>query len=307
MTKHPLIISTDPGIDDAVAIMLALSAPEIDVKMIVPTWGNVSLEKTLNNTLKLLKFAGKKVPVVAGAKVPLMREVIDASDVHGKSGMDGYDFGEIDPSPLVSGLASEKIHEIVNNSAEPVELMQIGPATDFALYFRQYPDDLPKIKQLVIMGGAIGGGNWGPYAEYNVAGDPEASKIVFNSGVKIIVAPLEMGHQAYLLPEEVEKISGLSRTGQMLHDLLVNLHDVNESDGLEIYDALALGMLIDPSMFTFKPAYVGIDTNETGFTYGASAMDFSGFFGKKPNAEIGVKIDRDRFSNWLLKRISEAD
>ena len=135
MNKKPLIISTDPGIDDAVCLTIALFAKELDVKLIVPTWGNVSLEKTLNNTLRLQAFLGTKVPVVAGAKLPLVKEAIDASEVHGASGMDGFDFPEADQSLLVEGLAATKIHEVVSQSPEKVTLMQIGPATDFALYF----------------------------------------------------------------------------------------------------------------------------------------------------------------------------
>ncbi|WEV39035.1 nucleoside hydrolase [Lactobacillus sp. ESL0680] len=306
MTRKPLIISTDPGIDDAVAITIALFAKELDVKLIAATWGNVTLDKTLQNALKLEAFLQTKVPVVAGATRPLLRAAIDASSVHGKSGMAGYDFPEADETLLVPGLAASAIHEVVAKSETKVTLMQIGPATDFALYFRQYPDDLAKIEELVIMGGAIGRGNWGPYSEYNVAGDPEAAQIVFDSGVPIKVAPLELGHQAFITQETLQKIKVLGKTGDMLYHILTNLHDETETDGREIYDALAAGMLLNPKMYTFKPAYIVVDT-KSPHAYGASIMDFNDFFGKPANAQVGVKIDQDVFSDWIIQAIKQAN
>lgn len=306
MTKKPLIISTDPGIDDAVAITIALFAKEYDVKLLAATWGNVSLDKTLNNTLKLETFLKTKVPVVSGAKLPLIKKPIDASEVHGKSGMDGFDFPQGDRSLLIPELAATAIHNIVANSDQKVDLMQIGPATDFAMYFRQYPEDLPKIDQLVIMGGAIGRGNYGPYDEYNVAGDPEAAKIVFESGLKIKVAPLELGHQAQVMPETMQRVKELGRVGDMLYSILSNLHDGVIGKGLNIYDALAIAILIKPEMFTFEPAYVAIDT-KSPYTYGASVMDFNNFFGKAANAEIGVKVDQQVFADWFVEAIKRAN
>lgn len=303
MTKTPLIISTDPGIDDAVAITIALFAKQLDVKLIVPTWGNVSLPKTLTNTLKLLAFLGKTVPVVRGASQPLLRSAISAADVHGESGLAGFAFPAAATTCLQPGLAATAIHEVVAASSEPVTLMQIGPATDFALYFNQYPDDLAHIKELVIMGGAISAGNWGPYAEYNVAGDPEAAQMVFKSGLKIRVAPLELGHQAYVDQTVLKQIEQTGHVGHMIAALLTNLHDWNTNQGVEIYDALAAGILLNPDMYEFKPAFVNIETTHA-YTYGASVMDFDHFFKQQPNAEIGVTIHRTDFSNWLLATIA---
>ncbi|RMC49527.1 nucleoside hydrolase [Lactobacillus sp. ESL0228] len=305
MTKKPVIISTDPGIDDVVAITIALFSGELDVKLIAATWGNVPLDKTLNNTLKLETFLKTNVPVVSGASRPLLRNLIDASDVHGKSGMDGYDFPEPDTSLLQSKLAAEAIHEVVANSQEKVTLVQIGPATDYALYFRQYPEDLSRIEQLVIMGGAIGRGNWGPYSEYNVAGDPEAAQIVFSSNVKILLAPLELGHQAFVTQTTMEKVKKLGRAGDMLYHLLSKLNDKTETNGREIYDALAVGMLLKPQMYEFKPAYVVVDTKSPN-AYGASVIDFDKFFNKPANAQVGVQVDQVAFAEWLIDAIRKV-
>lgn len=306
MAKKPLIISTDPGIDDVVAITISLFANNLDVKLIAATWGNVPLDKTLVNTLKLETFLETKVPVVSGASRPLLREAIDASDVHGKSGLAGFQFPEPDWSLLKPGIAADAIHEVVTNSPDKVTLMQIGPATDFALYFRQYPDDLPKIDRLVIMGGALGRGNWGPYSEYNVAGDPEAAQIVFSSGIKILLAPLELGHEAYVTQDTLQEVKKVSKIGDMLYHLLTNLHDQTENDGREIYDALAAGMLINPEMYTFKPAHVVVDT-KSPYSYGASLIDFDHFFDKPANVEVGVAIDQATFSNWFINAIKKAE
>lgn len=305
MTKKPLIISTDPGIDDVAAIIIALFSDMLDVKLIAATWGNVPLKKTLTNTLKLEAFLNTNVPVVSGASCPLLRQQIDASDVHGKSGLGGYEFPEPDMSLLKAGIAADAIHEVVANSSEKVTLMQIGPATDFALYFRQYPEDLANIEQLVIMGGAIGRGNWSPYSEYNVAGDPEAAQIVFSSGLKILLAPLELGHQAFITPDTLKRIKTLNQTGEMLYQILTDLHDETEGDGREIYDALAAGMLIKPEMYTFKSAYVAVDTKSM-YSYGASLIDFDDFYHQPVNAEVGVKVDRQAFEDWFISAIKKA-
>lgn len=306
MTKKPLIISTDPGIDDVVAITIALFANDLDVKLIAATWGNVPLNKTLLNALKLETFLGTKVPVVSGASRPLLRQAIDASDVHGKSGLAGYDFPEPDKSLLKPGIAADAIHEVVTGSSEKVTLMQIGPATDFALYFRQYPEDMAKIEQLVIMGGAIGRGNWGPYSEYNVAGDPEAAQIVFSSGIKTLLAPLELGHEAYVTQNTLQEVKKLGKTGDMIYHILTNLHDKTANDGREIYDALAAGMLINPDMYTFKPAHVVVDT-KSPYAYGASLIDFDNFFDKPVNAEVGVEINQATFAHWFIEAIKKAE
>ena len=305
MTKKPLIISTDPGIDDVAAIIIALFSDMLDVKLIAATWGNVPLKKTLTNTLKLEAFLNTNVPVVSGASCPLLRQQIDASDVHGKSGLGGYEFPEPDMSLLKAGIAADAIHEVVANSSEKVTLMQIGPATDFALYFRQYPEDLANIEQLVIMGGAIGRGNWSPYSEYNVAGDPEAAQIVFSSGLKILLAPLELGHQAFITSDTLKQIKTLNQTGEMLYQILTDLHDETEGDGREIYDALAAGMLIKPEMYTFKSAYVAVDTKSM-YSYGASLIDFDAFYHQPANAEVGVKVDRQAFEDWFISAIKKV-
>lgn len=169
-------------------------SPSIEVKSIIATNGNVSAQQALINILKLENFFDKDIPVIKGINRPLINQPIRAKEIHGKSGMDGYNFELIDHE--ISPVA---IHKIVDNSSEKVTLIGIAPLTDYALYIRLYPDDITKItkiKELIIMRGAIGRGNYGIYSEFNIAFDPEAAKIIFESGLKIKVAPLELGAQA---------------------------------------------------------------------------------------------------------------
>lgn len=192
MKKRPIILSTDPGIDDAVAIALALFSEELDVKLICPIFGNVSLANTKANTEKLMTLYKKTPKIVTGSSRPLLREAIDASEIHGESGMDGYDFPEAIIFADHSRTAVQAMHEVVIQE-EQTTLVGIGPLTDIALFLHLYPEDLAKIDQIVVMGGSLGRGNYGVLSEFNFAADPEAAKMVFDSGVPIQVAPLEVG------------------------------------------------------------------------------------------------------------------
>ncbi|AWM73515.1 MAG: nucleoside hydrolase [Lactobacillus apis] len=305
MTK-PVILSTDPGIDDAVAISILLFDPQVDVKLIAAAAGNVGIEQTLNNVLKLEKFLGKKVPVVEGCKRALIKAPVDAASVHGKSGMDGYDFPEPDLDLLLKDTtAPEAIHKVVANSSEKVTLVGIAPLTDFALYIRLYPEDLANIEELVLMGGCIGRGNYGIYSEFNIAGDPEAAKIVFESGLKIRVAPLELGFQALVKPEISEQIKSLGSVGDMFYSLFKRYRGGSFNTGLKIYDALAAGILLNPTMFDFEEAYVDIITDQ-GPTNGASLMDFNNKLNKPANALIGKSVNVDEFIAWFIEAIKKA-
>lgn len=306
MNRKPLIISTDPGIDDAAAITISLFAKELDVKAVVATWGNVSLERTLENSLKLETFLHTNVPVIKGANRPLLRKAISAASVHGESGMAGYDFDKPDMNLLKPGLAATHIHEIISSSNEKVILMGIGPLTDFALFINQYPEDLVNVEKFVLMGGNIDRGNFTAFSEYNFAGDPEAAQIVFQSGVPIEVAPLELGHIAQVTPNQMLEIKQYGEVGEMLYSLFTNIHEDTEGEGTEIYDATAVGMLLAPEIYTFKPATVEIELDGR-YTYGASVMDFKGYLEKPQNARIAVNVDTKKFAKWFVEAIKNAN
>ena len=303
MTKIPLIISTDPGIDDIAAMTISLFAKELDVKMIVPTWGNVTLAYTLQNTLDLEQFLHTEVPVVKGANQPLVRPAISAAEVHGKTGIAGYKFAKADQSLLENSLAATKMYETIMASSEKVTLLGIGPLTDFALLFKQYPDVVTNIEQVVIMGANIGRGNHSPFAEYNIAGDPEAAQIVFHSGLPVKVAPLEIGNKAHLTEDQMARVKACGAVGEMLYAMFANIHETDGSNQIKIYDPTAVGILLHPEFFTLKPAQVEIELAGR-VTYGASAIDFNG---ENKNAEVAVDVDTVKFADWMVESIKLAD
>ena len=304
MNKKPLIISTDPGIDDIAAMAISLFADKLDVRMIVPTWGNVQLEYTLQNTLNLEKFLHTKVPVVVGANQPLVAPMISAASVHGKTGIAGFDFEEADRSLVKPGLAATVMAEEIKNSPEKVTLLGIGPLTDYALLFKQYPEVKKNIDQIVIMGGNIGRGNHSPLAEYNIAGDPEAAQVVFHSGLPIKVAPLEIGNKAHLTQDQMSKVKECGEVGNMLYSLFSHIHEPDGDPRIKIYDPTAVGILLHPEMFTLKKANVEIELRGQ-FTYGASVINFMDQ--ENVNAEIATDVDLDQFSKWFIDSIKNSD
>lgn len=186
MKQIPLIIDTDPGTDDAVAIALAVFNPRFDVRLITTVAGNVSIEATTTNALKLMAYYGKDVPVARGAAEPLIRQLDDASDIHGKTGMEGFDFPEPKTELLLDKHAVEAMRDEIMASAEPVTVMPIGPLTNIALLLKTFPEVKSRIERIVLMGGSVTRGNKGVMAEFNIFVDPEAAKIVLTSVLTLL-------------------------------------------------------------------------------------------------------------------------
>lgn len=304
MKKKPLIISTDPGIDDIAAMTISLFAKKLDVRMIVPTWGNVALEYTLQNTLNLEQFLHAKVPVVVGANQPLVAPMISAAAVHGQTGIAGFDFEQANDDLVKPGLAATLMANEIENSPAKVTLLGIGPLTDFALLLKQYPAVKQNIEQIVIMGGNIGRGNHSPLAEYNIAGDPEAAQVVFHSGLPIKVAPLEIGNKAHLTPEQMQQVKECGSVGKMLYSLFSHIHEPDGDPRIKIFDPTAVGILLHPEMYTMKRAHVEIELRGQ-FTYGASVIDFMDQ--GNANSEIATDVDLAQFAKWFINSIKTAE
>ena len=290
MKRKPIILSTDPGIDDAVAIVLALFSEELEVKLICPTFGNVNLEHTKSNTEKLLTLLKKSPEVVLGSSHSLLREAIDASEIHGESGMDGYDFPEATILADESQTAVAAMHEIVSQEEQTI-LVGIGPLTDIALFIHLYPQDLPKLDRIVVMGGSLGRGNYGVLSEFNFAADPEAAKIVFNSGVPIQVAPLEVGNQAKIMPETTDKIRNFGEIGKMIHQLFTNYRSGSLVSGL--------------NMFELVSTRVEIETTPS-LSDGASLVDLENYLHLPANAEVATKVDPKQFEQWFVETLAKT-
>lgn len=201
----PIMIDCDPGHDDAIALVLALASPELEVKAVTASAGNQTPEKTLRNVLRMLTLLNRPdIPVAGGAWKPLMRDLIIADNVHGESGLDGPSLPEPAFAPQ-NCTAVELMASVLRESQEPVTLVATGPQTNVALLLASHPELHAKIARIVIMGGAMGLGNWQPAAEFNIYVDPQAAEMVFQSGIPVVMAGLDVTHKAQILPADIER------------------------------------------------------------------------------------------------------
>ncbi|EKK5270430.1 ribonucleoside hydrolase RihC [Cronobacter dublinensis] len=304
MKKTPIILDTDPGIDDAVAIAAALFSPEIDLQLITTVAGNVSVEKTTRNALQLLHFWQADVPVAQGAATPLTRPLRDAASIHGESGMDGYDFPAHDRQTL-NVPAFQAMYERLMASPEPLTLVTIGPLTNIALLLTHYPACTAKINRLVMMGGSAGRGNFTPNAEFNIAIDPEAAARVFESGIEIVMCGLDVTHQAVLTPDYLAALPALNRTGRLLHALFSHYRAGSMTTGLRMHDLCAIAWLLRPELFTLKRCFVAVETRGD-YTAGTTVVDIEGRLNRPANAQVALDIDVAAFREWVAQTLAHA-
>ncbi|EGS38246.1 cytidine/uridine-specific hydrolase [Staphylococcus capitis VCU116] len=296
----PIIIDTDPGIDDAAAISLGLCHPEFDVKMITTVNGNVGIEKTTANALKLKHFFNSDVPVHRGASKPLLNEIVDAAPVHGESGMDGYDFPPIAQKDLASTHAVEAMKETILKSEKPMTIIAIGPLTNIAILLSTYPEVTDYIKEIVLMGGSTGRGNVTPLAEFNIYCDPEAAQVVFNSGLPLAMIGLDLAREAIFTHDYVKSFKNQNETGQMLHDLFQHYRSEDSEYGVKIYDVFTILYLLQPQAFNVKEADVQIEL-AGHYTKGATVVDFESQY---PNCTVVLSpVDKD-YEDLFLNALS---
>lgn len=305
MSKRPIIIDTDPGIDDALALAIALFSDELDVRLITTVAGNVSLENVTQNTLRLLNFFGKDVPVAMGAAQPLIAEFVDASNVHGKTGMEGYNFPEPKTELLLKEHAVNAMRRVIMESPEPVTLVPIATLTNIALLFAMYPEVRKNIREIVMMGGSASRGNKGVMSEFNVATDPEAAQMVFQSGLPIVMAGLDVGLKALVLPQDSEEIREMGKVGDMAYHLFKRYRGGSFHTGLKMYDSCAITYLLCPQLYTMEDAYVGVELNGT-MTTGCTVVDLKGYLHKEPNAKVCMDIDGEKFRIWFKESIAKC-
>ncbi|WP_195576304.1 ribonucleoside hydrolase RihC [Paenibacillus sp. 1001270B_150601_E10] len=306
MLKRPIIIDTDPGIDDAVALAIALYSEELDVKLITTIAGNVGVDKVTNNALKLLKFFNKNVPVAIGANEPLLVAFEDASNVHGQSGMDGFEFEEPTEELLLSEHAVNAMRRTIMESSVPVTLVPIGPLTNIAMLLKMYPEVKGNIQEIVLMGGSASRGNKGVMSEFNIATDPEAAKIVFASGVPIAMAGLDVGWKALVFPEDCEMLKDMNKTGNMIHSLFQHYRGGSMKTGLKMYDSCAIAYLLKPEMFDIVDTYVDVELNGS-LTSGCTVVDLKGYLKQPNNAKVCLDIDTIMFKEWFMDSLKKCD
>ncbi len=305
-----IIIDTDPGQDDAVAILLALASPEVEVIGVVAVAGNVPLPLTQKNARIVCELAGRPdMAVFAGCDAPIRRKLVTAEHVHGKTGLDGPPL----PDPTMALQDEHGVDYIIRTlRTEPsgtVTLCPLGPLTNIAVAFQRAPDIVGRVQEVVLMGGAyFEVGNITPAAEFNIYVDPEAADIVFKSGVPLTVMPLDVTHKALTSRDWVDAIAGLgSETGRMVAAWtdFFERFDVAKygSHGAPLHDPTVIAHLVRPGLFTGRHVNVEIETG-SDLTLGMTVADWWGVTGRPKNAMFMGGVDRDGFFGLLTERLA---
>jgi purine nucleosidase len=309
MAPRSVIIDCDPGHDDALAILLALGSPEeLDVLALTVVAGNVPLALTEKNARKVCELAARSdLPVYAGCARPLVRELVTAEHVLGQSGLDGPELPE-PQMPLGQAHAVDALIELLrSHPAGAITLCPTGPLTNIAMALRKAPDVAPRIREIVLMGGAIGEGNVTPAAEFNVYVDPHAAKAVFEAGVPLVMHGLDVTLQALVTPPRLEAIgrldTPLNRTVVGLLEFY-NLYETRRGRvGAPLHDPCVIAYLLEPGLFRGRTCHVAIETRGE-HTLGRTVVDWSGRSPHSPNATVISEIDADRFFALLTERLA---
>jgi len=303
----PIVLDCDPGHDDAVAMLLALASPEVELVGVTTVAGNQTLEKTTANAIRVLELVGRgDVPVAEGAERPLVRERHVAAHVHGESGLDGPELPPARGRP-VERHAVDFLADAIRERDGRLTLVPTGPLTNVALLLALHPDARPE--RIVLMGGAVGEGNRTPAAEFNVWADPEAAHRVLSSGLDVTMVPLDATHQALVRPEDAEELRAAGRIGRFVAELVdfyarFHRHLYPELGGSPMHDPLALAHVVRPGLLEVRAAHVEVDLGR-GPSYGRTNVDWRGRHdGREPNAHVGLAVDAPAFRALLLERIA---
>ena len=306
MTKR-IIIDTDPGIDDALAFLLALASPEIQLEALTTTQGNVTLEKATHNALSILELAcASHIPVVSGSVLPLVQPLRASADVHGESGIGN----SVLPEPKAEPVAGHAVDYLIKRVlAEPNQLsiFPIGPLTNIAMAIRKEPRFAKAVKELVIMGGAIlEHGNSTPLAEFNIYVDPHAAHIVFHSGIPITLIPLDVTHKCLLKQEHVDRLMKIhSPISRFIRDSIEVYLEASYALGYEgsaLHDPLTLATIIAPELLTLKEYYVDVDISG-GVSMGKTFADITNVLKKPANMKVAMQVRGEDFVELFLKRM----
>ncbi len=301
----PIILDCDPGHDDAIALLLALASPELELLGVTTTYGNQTLEKTTANALRVLELVGRTdVPVAAGADKPLERELVVAAHVHGESGLDGPAL----PAATTTPIADDAVAFIaarIGDVEQAHQLVATGPLTNVARYLATHGTQ--GIGRIVLMGGAIGEGNFTPAAEFNIWCDPEAASTVFASGLDITMIGLDVTHRALLGRDVEERLRAAGRVGSFVADLNVYFTRYHREtygwDGAPIHDAVAVAHVIRPELVETRHRNVEVEL-ESELCRGRTVVDLWSRTDRPANAHVGVDLDVEGFFDLLVGRIA---
>jgi pyrimidine-specific ribonucleoside hydrolase len=305
----PVLIDCDPGQDDAVALLLALASPELEVLGVTTVAGNQTLERTTANALRVLELAGRSdVPVASGAPRPLVRELVVAADAHGESGLDGPAL----PPPTARPLEEHAIDFLARQltaSERPPTLVALGPLTNVALLLARHAEAAARIERIVLMGGAIAGGNMTPSAEYNIWVDPEAAARVFESGLDLTMVGLDVTNQAVVTAEHADRLRGAGPIGNAVAAMLDFYGDfyrrTYEYEGAPVHDAVVVAHLVRPGLLTTVERNVVVETG-SGLGRGRTVVDMRRrrLGHAAPTAHVAIGIEVPGFVDLLLERLA---
>ncbi len=305
-----IIIDTDPGQDDAVAILLALSSPELEILGITTVAGNVPLSLTTKNALIVTELAERRdIGVFAGCEAPLLRPLVTAEYVHGATGLDGPELKEPISKKRSKHAVDFIIETLRENEPKSITLCPLGPLTNIASAFQRAPDIIERVKQIVLMGGAyFEVGNITPTAEFNIFVDPEAASLIFKSNIDLVVIPLDVTHKALTTPAQIEKFYQMNtKCGKFVGEMTAFFERFDKekygTDGAPLHDPCVIAYLLEPDIFSGKKINVEIETHSQ-LTLGMTVADWWGVTEKKANTLFIGDVNSDKFFDLLTKRIA---
>jgi len=306
MTKD-IILDCDPGHDDAIAALLALTAPELSVQAVTTVAGNQTLSKTTQNIRQVITLADRTdVPVASGMAEPMVRDLMVAENVHGKSGLDGPSL----PNPMIDIVDEDAVDFIARTARETggVTLVPTGPLTNIGMLLKRYTDVKRYIDEIVLMGGAIGTGNYTPAAEYNILVDPEAADIVFNSTLPITMVGLDATRKSRVQKKEFERFRELEtdvgKTVAEWLDFFLRYYEGQFGwDGVPIHDALAIAEVIDSKIVETEKMYVAVETSGD-HTVGRTVCDQYDVLDAEPNIDVAFDVNRKAFVDLLVDAVA---
>ena len=305
MSKIPVIIDVDTGIDDAMALVLALQSDKLDIRGITTVAGNQTIEKTTRNTIDVVEYFGRgEIPVAMGASQPLVRPQIIAAYAHGESGLGTAVLPKAEKQPEELDAVAF-IKKVLEESEEKITLVPTGPLTNIAILLKAYPHIKNNIKEIVLMGGGAFQGNSNATAEFNIFADPEAASVVFNSGVKLVMCGLDVTMKALVTPDEVAQIKAIgNKAGDFIAEALefyMAMYKKNANfTGCAVHDAVTITYLIAPELIKTRQGIARVDIDGKD-SYAATICDFRPWRDKeKDNALVGVDIDREAFVKLLM-------
>ena len=306
MNQFPVIIDCDPGVDDTAALLLAGQLPEMDLRGITTVGGNVNVEKTTANAIKVRYAMGKQIPIFKGANKPMFCQLVTAEEVHSEDGFGGVIFEVPEEyTKIEEESAWDAMYRIGKECHGELVIVATAPLTNLGLALAKYNDFSKYIKRVVIMGGAAIGGNVTPSAEFNTYVDPEAADMLFTSGIPVYMCGLDVTMKAYLTRQELEEIRDLgSMQGQLFYDVLQKIFEIYENVGknsIAVHDATAVIYAVDDSMFETEHVWVRVETKGQ-LTRGKTVTDLYSDKQLEKNAYIVTKVDRLAF----VKKVKEV-